>query len=201
MSAQRSSSYVAGMLSTARELSWLFAPTVNSFKRYQPGSWAPTAVAWGTDNRTCGLRLVGHGPGRCGWRPASRAPTPTRTSRSPASSRAGCMASRRRACTLEAPFVGNAYESKEVPRIPWNIVESIDLLKGSAVAKKAFGDDVVYHHFVTTAKHEWIAVQQGRHGLGAAPQLRALVICRLACSSVRGACRHGLARMCVDART
>ena len=55
--------FLAGQLAGLRELSYFFAPNINSYKRYQPGSFAPTAVAWGFDNRTCALRVVGHGPG------------------------------------------------------------------------------------------------------------------------------------------
>ena len=145
--------YLAGMLSTAREFSWLFAPTVNSFKRYQPGSWAPTAVAWGMDNRTCGLRIAGHGSG---LRVESRIPG---ADANPYLAFAGVIAGGlhglQQGLALEAPFVGNAYESKDVPRIPWNIVESIQLLEASDAAVAAFGEDVV-HHFVTTARHEWM---------------------------------------------
>ena len=53
---------LAGLLATMRELTLLYAPNINSYKRYQPGTFAPTAVRWGVDNRTCALRLVGHGP-------------------------------------------------------------------------------------------------------------------------------------------
>ena len=145
-------SYLAGMVATARELSWMFAPTVNSYKRYQPGSWAPTAVAWGRDNRTCGLRLVGHG---AGTRVESRIPgADANVYLAFAAVIAGGLHGIEDGLTLEAPFEGNAYESKEVPRIPWNIVEAIELLDQSAVAKAAFGDDV-HHHLVTTARHEW----------------------------------------------
>ncbi|MGI8709719.1 MAG: glutamine synthetase family protein, partial [Acidimicrobiales bacterium] len=55
--------WLGGLVHCSRELTLLFAPTVNSYKRFQPDSWAPTAVAWGIDNRTCGLRVVGHGQG------------------------------------------------------------------------------------------------------------------------------------------
>ena len=58
---RRSAAGSAGCSRCARELAWMFAPTVNSYKRYQPESWAPTALAWGLDNRTCGFRVVGHG--------------------------------------------------------------------------------------------------------------------------------------------
>jgi glutamine synthetase len=145
-------SYLAGMIATAQELSWMFAPTVNSYKRYQPGSWAPTAVAWGRDNRTCGLRLVGHG---AGTRVETRIPgADANVYLAFAAVIAGGLHGIEQGLTLDAPFEGNAYESTDVPRIPWNIVEAIELLDQSAVAKAAFGDDV-HHHMVTTARHEW----------------------------------------------
>jgi glutamine synthetase len=145
-------SYLAGMIATAQELSWMFAPTVNSYKRYQPGSWAPTAVAWGRDNRTCGLRLVGHGGGT---RVETRIPgADANVYLAFAAVIAGGLHGIEQGLTLDAPFEGNAYESKDVPRIPWNIVEAIELLDQSSVAKAAFGDDV-HHHLVTTARHEW----------------------------------------------
>ena len=56
--------FLAGQLHAARQLAWCAAPTVNSYRRYVPGSWAPTAIVWGEDNRTCGFRIVGHGAGR-----------------------------------------------------------------------------------------------------------------------------------------
>ena len=145
-------SYLAGMLATAREFSLLFAPTVNSYKRYQPGSWAPTAVAWGSDNRTCGLRLVGHGSG---MRVETRIPG---ADANPYLAFAGAIAGGlhgiEQGLTLEDPFVGNAYESTSVARIPWNIVEAIDLLEGSQAAKDSFGE-LAHSHLVTTARHEW----------------------------------------------
>ena len=63
--------WLGGLVATGRELAWLFAPSVNSYKRYQPESWAPTALAWGRDNRTCGFRVVGRGGG---FRVESRLP-------------------------------------------------------------------------------------------------------------------------------
>ena len=130
----------------------MFAPTVNSYKRYQPGSWAPTAVAWGRDNRTCGLRLVGHG---AGTRVETRIPgADANVYLAFAAVIAGGLHGIEQGLTLDAPFEGNAYESKDVPRIPWNLVEAIELLDQSVVAKAAFGDDV-HHHMVTTARHEW----------------------------------------------
>ena len=78
-----SSRFVAGQLACLRELTLFLAPNVNSYKRYAEGSFAPTAVAWGRDNRTCSLRVVGHGPVAAGREPRARAATSTRTSRSP----------------------------------------------------------------------------------------------------------------------
>ena len=85
--------FVAGQLFTrARQLAWCFAPYVNSYRRYVPDSWAPTAMVWGEDNRTCGFRAVGAGrPG--GSSAGSRAPTSTRTWPWPPPSPAGCGAS------------------------------------------------------------------------------------------------------------
>ena len=144
--------YLAGMLATAREFAWMFAPTVNSYKRYQPGSWAPTAVAWGSDNRTCGLRLVGHGSG---MRVETRIPgADANPYLAFAAVIAGGLHGIDKRLELEDPFVGNAYESTTVERIPWNIVEAIDLLEGSKAAKDAFGE-LAHDHMVTTAKHEW----------------------------------------------
>ena len=83
--------FLAGQLAALREFTLLYAPNINSYKRFRPGSFAPTAVAWGPDNRTCALRVVGHGRSH---RLENRAPGRRRepaTSRSP-----GC---RRRACT------------------------------------------------------------------------------------------------------
>ena len=73
--------FLAGQLAGLSELTLFYAPNINSYKRYVPGSFAPTAIRWGLDNRTCALRLVGHGP-RCGWRTGCLAVTSTRTWRS-----------------------------------------------------------------------------------------------------------------------
>ena len=71
--------FVAGQLACMRDLTLLFAPHVNSYKRFAEGSFAPTAVAWGNDNRTCSMRVVGHGAGQAGGVRACPAPTSTRT--------------------------------------------------------------------------------------------------------------------------
>jgi glutamine synthetase len=146
--------YLGGLLAASRELSYLFAPYVNSYKRYQPGSWAPTAIVWGRDNRTCGLRLVGHG---AGLRIESRIPG------------GDCNPYLAYAATIAAglhgiehrldpgdEFRGNAYEAEDVPRVPSTLVEAIAELEGSELAAKAFGEDV-HFHLVNTARQEWAA--------------------------------------------
>jgi len=149
--------WLGGLVQHSGELAWLFAPTVNSYKRFQPGSWAPTALAWGRDNRTCGFRVVGHG---AGFRVESRIPG------------ADCNPYLALAATIAAGlhgiehhevaparFEGNAYEAKDVTRVPWNIVDAIDELERSEVAVKAFGS-AVHAHLVNTAKQEWAAFGQ-----------------------------------------
>ncbi len=144
--------YLGGLIAHSRELAWCFAPYVNSYKRYVPGSWAPTAVVWGRDNRTCGLRLVGHG---AGLRIESRIPG------------ADCNPYIAFAATIAAglagienriepgdEFAGNAYEAEDVPRIPSTLVEAIALFEASEMAAKAFGDEVHYH-LLNTARQEW----------------------------------------------
>jgi glutamine synthetase len=149
--------WLGGLVATGRELAWMYAPTVNSYKRYQPESWAPTALAWGRDNRTCGYRLVGHGQG---FRIESRIPG------------ADCNPYLAFAATIAAglhgiengieppPMLeGNAYTAPDVPHVPWNIVDAIAELENSEVAKTAFGEDV-HQHLVNTARQEWAVFNQ-----------------------------------------
>ena len=145
--------YLGGLMSTARELSWMFAPSVNSYKRYQAGSWAPTAIAWGHDNRTCGFRLVGE---HSGFRIESRIPG---ADANPYYAFAATIAAGLHGIEngLEPPpmFHGNAYEAKDVPRVPTSLHEAIAEFEGSEVARKAFRDSV-YEHLLNTARQEQI---------------------------------------------
>jgi glutamine synthetase len=149
--------YLGGLVAHSRELAWCFAPYVNSYKRYLPDSWAPTAVAWGQDNRTCGLRIVGHGPS---LRVESRIPG---ADVNPYVAFAAVIAAGLDGIESGADpgpaFEGNAYESEDVPRIPGTLVEAIELLEGSELARKAFGVDV-HDHLVNTARQEWLAAQR-----------------------------------------
>jgi glutamine synthetase len=146
--------FLAGQLHAARQLAWLSAPTVNSYRRYVPGSWAPTAIVWGDDNRTCGFRIVGHGAGR---RIESRVPG---ADVNPYLVVAACIAAGLygidHELELADPFNGNAYEASDVPRIPSTLVEAIAELSTSAVATEAFGAEV-HHHLLNTAVQEWEA--------------------------------------------
>jgi glutamine synthetase len=146
--------FLAGQLHAARQLSWLAAPTVNSYRRYVPGSWAPTAVVWGDDNRTCGFRVVGQGAAR---RVESRIPG---ADVNPYLVLAGAIASGLygldHKLELGDAYDGNAYEAADVARLPSTLVEAIDELRRSEVAAEAFGDEV-HHHLLNTAVQEWEA--------------------------------------------
>jgi glutamine synthetase len=135
--------FVAGQLACLRELTLFFAPNINSYKRYADGSFAPTAVAWGEDNRTCSLRAVGHGPAR---RIESRVPG---ADVNPYLALAALIAAGLHGIDneleLEPPCTGNAYASDK-PRVPKTMQEAAYLFSGSAVARDAFGQDVVDHY-------------------------------------------------------
>lgn len=136
-------SFMAGVLITMRELTYFYAPNINSYKRFQVGSFAPTAVAWGSDNRTCALRVVGHG---AGLRVENRVPgADVNPHLSVAAMLAGGLHGIREGLTLEAECVGNAYEA-DLDHVPMTLQEARDLLDASTVARAAFGDDVVDHY-------------------------------------------------------
>lgn len=146
--------YLAGQIATAREFSLLWAPTINSYKRFQLGSWAPTGVGWGIDNRTLGFRKVGHGKGT---RVECRIPGSDANSYFAfAGTIAGGLYGIKNKLPLGEAFAGNGYEAPEIPRIPWNIVDAINLWENSTIAREAFGEDV-HHHILTMAKAEWEA--------------------------------------------
>jgi glutamine synthetase len=145
------SAVVAGLLAGLRELTLLLAPTINSYKRYASGSFAPTAVAWGPDNRTCALRLVGHGPS---LRVECRVPG---GDVNPYLALAGLVAAALsgadQARPLPAPVTGNAYAADGLPRVPASLDEALALWESSKLAADAFGTDVV-GHYATMARVE-----------------------------------------------
>jgi glutamine synthetase len=144
--------WLGGIVTTGRELAWMFAHYVNSYKRYQPESWAPTALAWGHDNRTCGYRLVGQGPA---YRVESRIPG---ADVNPYLAYAAIIAAGlhgvANAIEPPDPFVGNAYDAPQLPHVPSTLPDAIALFESSAVAKEAFGP-AVHHHLLNTARQEW----------------------------------------------
>jgi glutamine synthetase len=144
--------FLAGMLATGREFSLLWAPTVNSYRRFQPGSWAPTGIGWGIDNRTLGFRKVGHGQST---RVESRIPGADANSYLAfAGVLAGGLYGIRNELPLEAPYSGNGYEATDMARIPWSLPDAIELWRNSTLAKDCFGEDV--HQWVLrSASYEW----------------------------------------------
>jgi len=142
--------WLAGQIACARELAVFFAPTINSYKRYAAGSWAPTTLAWGHDNRTCGYRVVGRGPAR---RVETRIPG---GDVNPYLAFAALIASGLHGIEKELvappPVEGNAYES-DAERFPSTIREAIAALEEGSVARAAFGDQVV-DHYLTYARTE-----------------------------------------------
>ena len=135
--------FLAGQLACLRELTLLFAPNVNSYKRFAVGSFAPTAVAWGRDNRTCALRVVGHGGAR---RFENRLPG---ADVNPYLALSAIIAAGlhgvENELELEPALEGNAYESDK-PRVPTTLRDARELFAGSAVARGALGDEVVEHY-------------------------------------------------------
>jgi len=135
--------FVAGQVACSRELAIFFAPTINSYKRYAAGSWAPTTLAWGYDNRTCGFRVVGRG---AGLRAETRIPG---ADANPYLAFAGLLAAGlhgiEQTLELALPFEGNAYES-DVERFPSTLREAVAALESGTMARAALGDDVVDHY-------------------------------------------------------
>lgn len=135
--------FMAGQLAAMRELTLFFAPNINSYKRYVDGSFAPTAVAWGLDNRTCSLRVVGHGHG---LRVENRVPGgDVNQYLAVAALIAGGLHGIEHELELEPMLEGNAYGST-APRVPSTLREAAALFGQSEIARAAFGDDVVEHY-------------------------------------------------------
>jgi glutamine synthetase len=135
--------FLAGQLACTRELALFFAPNINSYKRYAAGSWAPTTLAWGHDNRTCGFRIVGHGDGK---RVETRIPGgDVNPYLAFAAMIAAGLHGLDQRLELPAALEGNAYESG-AERFPSTLREAIDSLASGAVARGAFGADVVEHY-------------------------------------------------------
>jgi glutamine synthetase len=137
-------SFLAGQLAALRELTLLLAPNVNSYKRYAAATFAPTTVAWGRDNRTCALRVVGHGPSLRFENRVGGADLNPYMALS-AIIVAGLHGVEHE-LELEPAFEGNAYTAADKPRVPSTLRDARDLFAQSAIARAALGDDVVEHY-------------------------------------------------------
>jgi glutamine synthetase len=147
--------FLGGWMKHAGELTAFFAPYVNSYKRYQEGSFAPTGIAWSYDNRTSGFRIVGHGPSlriECRIPGADANPYLVFA----ASIAAGLKGIENR---IEPPpiFQGNIYDAAELPRVPRTLRDAIAQLERSDLAREAFGLEVVDHylHFLRTEQRKF----------------------------------------------
>jgi glutamine synthetase len=135
--------WVAGQIACLKELAVFVAPTINSYKRFAAGSWAPTTLAWGHDNRTCGFRIVGHGNA---LRAETRIPG---ADANPYLAFAALIAAGlhgiENGLELPAALEGNAYES-DAERFPSSLREAIAALESGTMARGSLGDDVVDHY-------------------------------------------------------
>ncbi|XVS68258.1 glutamine synthetase family protein [Actinosynnema sp. CA-299493] len=145
--------FLAGQLAALRELTCFLAPNINSYKRYAQGSFAPTAVAWGKDNRTCALRVVGHGQS---LRFENRVPgADVNPYLAVAALIAAGLHGVENELPLEEEFIGNAYTSDK-PTVPATLRDAASLLAKSELAREAFGADVV-EHYLNAARVELAA--------------------------------------------
>jgi glutamine synthetase len=135
--------FLAGWIACARELALFLAPNINSYKRYAAGSWAPTTLAWGRDNRTCGFRVVGHGGSK---RIETRIPGgDVNPYLAFAALVAAGLHGLEQGLELPPPLEGNAYES-DAERFPSTLREAVAALEAGTMARAAFGDEVVDHY-------------------------------------------------------
>lgn len=157
--------FIAGILTTMREFTLLYAPNINSYQRFKPGSFAPTAVAWGLDNRTCSVRVVGAGKG---LRLENRVPGgDVNPYLAIAGMLAGGLYGVENEIPLEQPLRGNAYVADKA-RVPTTLAEARELFAESGIAKIAFGEDVVAH-YVNYADVELAAFRAAGHTESGSP--------------------------------
>jgi glutamine synthetase len=147
--------FLGGWIAHAPDVMVFYAPTINSYKRYVDGSWAPTRLAWSYDNRTAGFRVVGTGKS---LRIECRLPG---ADCNPYLGFAAALASGLDGIRnkIEPPehFSGDIYAARNLPRIPYTLAEAADLFEASDFAKRAFGADVVEHylHFFRSEQHAY----------------------------------------------
>ena len=148
--------FLGGLMKYSPELCYLFAPTINSYKRYQPASWAPTRMAWSHDNRTVGFRVVGQGNG---FRIENRMPgADANPYLAFAAMLAAGLAGVEEQLDCGKDYRGNAYVDTKLRALPRSLGEAAELLDQSKLARRAFGDEVV-NFYVHTARLETQAFQ------------------------------------------
>jgi glutamine synthetase len=136
--------YLAGQLALARDMTFFLAPYINSYKRFQAASFAPTKAVWSRDNRTTGFRVVGHGPA---LRVECRIPgADTNPYLACAALLAAGLHGIERRLELEPAFAGDAYKAGEIREVPKTLREALDCLDRSEALRAALGDDVVEHY-------------------------------------------------------
>jgi glutamine synthetase len=147
--------WLGGLMAHARASALLFAPYVNSYKRYQAGTFAPTAIAWSYDNRTAGFRVIGHGPSlrvECRIPGADANPYLVLA----ATIAAGLDGIARR---LEPPpmFTGDVYRAADLPAVPRTLREALAEFEAAPLFREVFGADVVEHlaHFARTEQRKF----------------------------------------------
>ena len=147
--------FLGGWMAHARAIAPFYAPYPNSYKRYAYQSWAPTRIAWSYDNRTAGFRVVGNGPSlriECRLPGADANPYLAYSA-----ALAAGLDGLERKIDPPAPFSGDVYQADELPRVPANLREATDELEGSAMLRRAFGDEVIDHyvHFFRTEQRKF----------------------------------------------
>jgi glutamine synthetase len=159
--------FIAGVLTTMREFTLLYAPNINSYQRFKPGSFAPTAVAWGLNNRTCAVRVVGSGKS---LRLENRVPGgDVNPYLAIAGMLAGGLYGIENRIPLENEFVGNG-DNADKPQVPTTLAQARDLFAASDIAKIAFGEEVVEHYTKAAGAELRAFAAAGHTEAGVAPQ-------------------------------
>ncbi|OSQ53443.1 glutamine synthetase family protein [Marivita geojedonensis] len=138
-------SYVAGLIKYAPDMTVFLAPYINSYKRFLPGTFAPTKIAWSVDNRTAGYRLVGDGTK--GVRIECRIPgSDINPYLACAAQLAAGIAGMEEKLSLEEPVSGDVYHMHHIPEIPATLRAATETLRNSKMLRTAMGDDVIDHY-------------------------------------------------------
>ena len=136
--------FLGGWMAHVNDFMVCYAPTINSYKRYVDASWAPTRIAWSNDNRTAGFRVVGSGPSR---RIENRIPgADCNPYLAFAATLASGLAGIEQQIEPPEPFDGDAYQARQLPHVPATLADAASSFTSSAVAREAFGPDVVDHY-------------------------------------------------------